>query len=403
MSRQYPGLQSLEIFVVGITSALVFFYAVFYPLVHWDHIAYAAVAFDWLGHDITTVHAMAYQELKGHASAVEFDKLINFDEYRSTMHADPEALRQQFPYYSMRVLYMLPLVVCAKLGVNLYSAINFLGALYHALGLLILYAGLRKVIGTIFWLLLPAIFYLVTKNLFVVSTNGVDSMAFLWACMISLAFLRNSKWLYFLLITAVMVRTDAIIFVFLMLAFNICVYRSELRMSFMTGVASVVVYFLINHFAGNYGWSTLFYFVFVSDLQATHPETYSTYAVDFKTYLSHVLNPDWIPGVLCMSLVLWSTIGYLCVRKISSDSDRNLNSDSGYMRADDLKLMYKTLVLSNVAVLYIFLHYLLFPLMRTRFFYSYYLIVFVCFGCACTMVWRSRKSGAMPQQAVSAD
>ena len=129
--------------------------------------------------------------------------------------------------------------------------------------------------------------------------------------------------------------------------------------------------------------------------------TYSTYAVDFKTYLSHVLNPDWIPGVLCMSLALWSIIGYLCVRKISSD--RSLNGDSEYMRADDQKLMYKTLVLSNVAVLYIFLHYLLFPLMRTRFFYSYYLIVFVCFGCACTMVWRSRKSSEMSQQTLSAD
>ena len=399
MNRLSSSLQSVETIVVCVTSVLVFFYAVYYPLVHWDQLAYAGVAYDWLGHDFVTVHTMVYQELKEHAPAAEIDALINFDEYRSTMHADPEAFQQQLPYYSMRVLYMLPLVVCAKLGINFYSAINFLGALYHALSLLILYAGLRKVIGTIFWLLLPAVFYLVTKGLFVVSTNGVDSMAFLWACMITVAFLRNSKWLYVLLITAVMVRTDAIIFVFLVLAFNGFVYRNEFRMNLIAAVASLVVYLLVNHFAGNYGWSTLFYFVFVSDLQATHPETYSSYTVDFKTYLSHVLNPDWIPGVLSMSLVLWSISGFLCAREISfgsaGDSGRGSGRDPGRTGGDDEKLMYKALVLSNIAVFYMFLHYLLFPLIRTRFFYSYYFIVFICFACVCTMVWRARRNNAV--------
>ena len=107
MNRLSSSLQSVETIVVCVTSVLVFFYAVYYPLVHWDQLAYAGVAYDWLGHDFVTVHTMVYQELKEHAPAAEIDALINFDEYRSTMHADPEAFQQQLPYYSC-LLYTSP-------------------------------------------------------------------------------------------------------------------------------------------------------------------------------------------------------------------------------------------------------------------------------------------------------
>lgn len=370
-----------QVVVVG-TALIVFIYGLYNPVVHWDHIAYAAIAWDLIGYDITTVHKLSYEQLKSYAAPLEYEALVGIDFYRSTMYSNVAAFEQQFPYYSTRILYILPLVVAAKLDLNLFGVINFFSAFYHGLGLLVIYFGLRNYIGTIFWLLLPAVFYLFTEELFIVSSSGVDSMAFLWVLFIIVAFLRNSGWLYPLLMTIILIRTDALIFVVLLLFFNVCIYRSELWRSIAIGMACVVIYVLVNRWAGNYGWNTLFYYVFVSEMTETHPLSYVDYSVELKTYISHLLNPNWIPGVLCLCLGLWTVTGFLCVREYGDGSGR--------MDAESEMLIYKALIVSNTAIIYIFLHYLLFPLILTRFFYAHYLVTYIGFACVCTLLWRDR-------------
>jgi len=372
----------VELLVVVGTAIAVFLYGLYNPVVHWDHIAYAAIAWDLIGYDINTVHALSYEQLKAYAEPLEYEALIGVDYYRSTMFSNVEAFEQQFPYYSMRILYITPLVVAAKLDLNLFGVINFFSAFYHGMGLLVIYFGLRKYIATVFWLLLPFVFHLFTEQMFIVSSSGVDSMAFLWVLIIIVAFLRNSNWFYPLLMAVVLIRTDSIIFVVLLLFFNVCVYRAELWKSIVVALVCVGIYLLINRWAGNYGWNTLFYFVFVSKMTETHPLSYLDYSVDLSTYIAHLLSPNWIPGVLCLCLGIWSVTGFLCAREYGDGSGR--------MDADSEMLMYKALIVSNTAIIYIFLHYVLFPLILTRFFYAHYLVIYLGFACVCTMLWRHR-------------
>ena len=149
------------------------------------------------------------------------------------------------------------------------------------------------------------------------------------------------------------------------------VFQPKLRIH--AGIAfilSLIAYKLVNQYAGNYGWSTVFYYALVSDMNATHPLEYSKLGVSISQYFSQLIYNlggfiDEPPLLLFQALVLFQFVLYLMITK---------------QRVGFNKTTFKRiagcgpLTLTVISVLYVMSHYVLFPLIENRFFVGEYML-----------------------------
>jgi len=149
----------------------------------------------------------------------------------------------------------------SKLGLGLYESIHVLTAGFGASALIIVYIGLREQIHSLFWLTTPLAIYAVTTDIELLQQGGVDTFAFFWMCLILVFYVRASKLLLPALAISVLVRTDLIILAAIIFALLLFQDKSNRKIIIAWGVATLVIYFSINAWAGNYGWYTLIHFV----------------------------------------------------------------------------------------------------------------------------------------------
>ena len=347
--------------------AVLFFVAIKKPVQTWDILGYAAVVEAQKSDDKMAVHSAVYRDFKAYASDEEFNDLVNSSDYRKTMHNDVEAFNQQIPFYKMRVLFIALIALVTGLGLNVFFASHLVVAAAATLGLMAFYYAYRRLIHPAFWLVVP-MFFIVLEGLGIARMVTADPLAFLWTGLISYAFIHK-RWIFLfgLLASSVLVRTDMLLFVIIMLTYFI-IFKPKLRFaSALTLVASVSTYWFANNYADNYGWSTVFYYAIVSDMSATHPLEYSSTVITPAQYLSEVVSNlggfiDEPPLLLFSALVLFQFILVFIL----------LNANTRILITEVNK--QKPLLLTVVSILYVATHYLLFPVLENRFFVAEYMI-----------------------------
>ena len=364
-----PTSGSAHWFIIASSMAL-FFYALNSPTQNWDILGYSASVISMENTDADFIHNYVYEEFKAYATDDEFRKLTEADgKGTGVMFLDANAFNQQIPYYKIRILFVLLIFVLVKMGINIYLACHIVAAATTCIGMIVFYHAYKKIIHPLFWLAAPLLF-VSFGAIDVAQMVTADSLAFLWVGLISYAYIHNYWKIFFiLLITSVMVRTDMIVLVALFTVYFIS-FRPDLRyLSAISFLISMGVYFSINELTGNYGWSTLFYFVFISGMEATHPSEYSTIGVTAGQYFSAIignLNGFFYnrPFLLFeLAVFLQFTIFWLSQKKDISTQDTLILISTN-----------PVLVLTLLSVAYFMLHYIFFPVVWSRFFVGQYMI-----------------------------
>jgi hypothetical protein len=348
-----------------IASAFLFTYTFNTPIQNWDMLGYAASAASFENTNVDFIHSTVYDQFKRYASEEVYIELTENHSYRQLMSIDPEAFYQQIPFYKIRILFTLLILGLVKIGVNVFSASHFITAAFTCSGILIFYYAFRKHIHPYFWSVVP-IFFILFGGHDVARMVTADSLAFLWVGLICYSFLEQ-RWLAFfaLLVLSIFVRTDMLILVILFL-FYIFIFKKNLRIaSLITLLLAAGAFIFINKYTGNHGWSTVFYYALVSDMMATHPEVYTTYGINITQYLTALFSSlslffyD-IPTLFFETFVSLQFIILLLIKKSDQTYKSLLNSPM--------------LILTLISITYVLSHYLLFPLLDSRFFVGQYFL-----------------------------
>ena len=355
--------------LVIFSCVVLFFYALNTPEQNWDILGYAGSSVSIENSNETYIHNYIYQELKSYATNEEFIDLTERYNYRRVMFKDSDAFNQQIPFYKIRIIYVLLILALMKMGLNVFLASHIVSATLVSAGYMVFYHAYKRNIRPIFWACYP-LFIIIFDIVNIAQTVTADSLAFFWMGLISFAFI-NAHWrsLFLLLITLTLVRTDMIILVALFSGYFI-LFRAELRV-FFTAIAliSLVLYFLINHFSGNYGWSTVFHYVFITGMEATHPDEYSALSISFKQYITTIATN--LPQFLSeRTTLLFEILVYL--QFVIYGLYTNKRSSVFNVFLDALKI--PVLMLTIVSAIYVVVHYAIFPILYARFFVAQYII-----------------------------
>lgn len=372
-------------------AAAVFFFAygIYSKETTWDTLGYAASALTLVEQDIQSIHNEVYKELRAHVTAKEYAELTDGSSYRQTMAEDAEAFGQQLPYYKIRIVFVTLMLILSSLGIGMYWAGHLIAAAAAALGFVLFFYAYKHVIRYEFWLLLPILYYLC--GVLATSQKATpDSLAFMWLGVISLAFMRKHASVFPLLALSTLIRTDMVVFVALVLAYFF-IFRPEFRIrALLTGVATAVLYIGLNQAVGNHGWLTVFYFVFVSDMLATHPDEFSQLGLNFQQYFSAVFGN--LRAVFHDSY-FWMFVFNIVLQLILYS---HLQPSNTPFKEHLARLPREpVLALTLIALAYVALHYLLYPAIWSRFFVGHYMVAYLGLLCMLSSLIKARDISAI--------
>ena len=152
------------------------------------------------------------------------------------------------------------------------------------------------------------------------------------------------------LLASVYVRTDNAILVLVVLAY-FCLLTDRLSISkaFVLGGMAIASVFLINHFAGDYGWRMLYYRAFIAPPLApgefVAQFTFTDYLHALRSGISSAINDQFIPFLLA------GVVGVLAPQK------------------RQIKALF------GIALLYSAARFIIFPLPEPRYFSVFFLIM----------------------------
>lgn len=362
-------------------SALFFTYAITHPLAEWDMLVYAASAEKLIGTPQSDIHAKVYGDLQAKLSDDEFHKISQGDTYRAVMHEDSEAFLEQMPFYRIRVTFNSMLAFAGKSGIGIYEAGHFISATAFSICFIIIWLGFRQHIHPVFQFAMPVLFYKYTRELEVMQQILADSLASLWVAVICVAYTRKSRLLLPIIAVSVLVRVDLFIFSGLMLCLLLLTEpRQRYPAIMLCGAFLVTAFLLVQSWADSYGWKTLYYFAFISEMSATHPSIYSHISFTFQEYLTALYDPPrWISKmylitVLCslVTLGIWNNA-------------RNLS-----------EFEHRVCRISGICIIYITAHYMIFPQMYLRFFVAQNFVVFTSFIVITSCCLRAKQHSKSP-------
>jgi len=366
---------------IVLSTISMFLYAIFNTIPVWDMLGYAATVHSLDGVNPTDIHSVVYSDMKLHTTKGIFHELTMGSSYRQVMFNDTEAFIQQIPFYKMRVVFILLISALNELGLNIFFAMHFLSAFFGAAGFFLAFLGFRNLVHWIFWVLAPLIFFGITLDLSFLQHGGIDAFAFFWLALAIVLYIRQSKFLLPILALCVLIRTDFILFTLMMMSILWLTEKADRKNIIIWCCVAVLSYVLVNLWAGNLGWFALIHFVFVSDMQATHPAEYSlNRTFDLADYLGFLFSysgwtSKWVwlsfaSAGFCLGIHAW-----LALR---SNSEKHLAS------YDQRKSL---LFICVVSCAYVVLHYVLFPALFMRYFIGPYLFMCLCLFATLTQLF----------------
>jgi hypothetical protein len=333
------------------------------PAFNWDAIAYIASAKSFEVANIQKIHSFAYEHVRKVVPASKFKKLVNEgNDYSSTMEKDAVAFYEQLPFYKTRLLYVIIVFLLYKVGFDIVFATYFVSGISVFIAIwVILLICMELRLANLYMYALP-LFALNYGILSIAHLSTPDGLAFLGFMFCAYLFIKKRIEVFLVIPFLVAVRIDAILFNVPFLLYLIIFGKNRKVLTSTALVATLIVYWFINWYCKNQGWSTLFYHTFIDRL--THPLTAAA-RLTIQQYLISLIRgiKHGVQNRAFLVFVLVSVFfGYLRLRynKLTS----SVHSE--------------TSILFIFSLLYVITHFLLFPFMHQRFFMGQYLLVTIC-------------------------
>lgn len=330
------------------------------PYYNWDIIPYLATIFYFDTTDVVAAHQRTMERIQ---PLPNYPVLCNNHAYYTkTICADAAALRAQVNFYLVRPLYLLIVYGLYKLRVDPLLALVVVSV---ASGFVLSLATGYWVYVNIGWfglILVPLVLSL--SGIRVVSQlQTPDALSAVVVFFSAVLFLRSSwRASLWLSVGALLIRPDTILFLFLLVAYRLMVCERNTRdliFLFVIVVVAFVFYGTVNHFAGHYGWGiTLKHTISPSPYPAKELTTVSSLSeylqiLIFATRLQFITQPNDIKTLYALIVGL---VSFFLFKKEGQYRDFSL-----------------------LCVVYVALHYLIFPAFFTRFFVAHNILMYVIF------------------------
>ena len=332
------------------------------PAHNWDMLPYMAVVLHMDGLEPVAAHQRVYAEIARSPMRDMFTGQRDQVAYRLAVARDPEALRQQLPFYQIKPLFNLSNYLLYRLRADLLDCSLWTSILFFLLAALVLFLWLARFLSPP-WLLLCSSAALYFTGLF--ALGGVSSPDTMAAALLALgAFLwrRRGRDIYLLAgaLLAQAARPDYAIFGW-GLVLGAAFWRREAgrgrALAYL--LASLSLYLAVDLHYGGYSWSMFFEHSFLSYHAYPARETAS---VSLAAYLA-TMRDEWaglFAGSRLLSLLLMQVILYLpCRGGMGGERFRNV--------------LWPVLCLD----LAIATHFLIHPALLLRYFVGPYLLMLI--------------------------
>ena len=332
------------------------------PMHNWDMVIYAAAAKSFDEKDITRIHSFVYSRLHRSVPEDEFKELAapqgNDPDsvYRNIISSNPKAMSEQLPLFQIRPAYTGLIYIMYKLGINIYFATHLVSGLAVFAGIILLYFISKSALPGYMTYLVP-FGSAAAGVLSLAKYSTPDGLAFC-AVIITVYLLIKSKMravLVFLpLITAV--RTDLIMYILPFCMILLAGGWGKKRGICASALVSIAIYILINTWYSNPGWSTTFHSEFME---------VSAYPLSSVTEVS---SSDYLRVLLREAGNLFLHKKFLVYLPASAASLIFILSRTGRKA-----LAGPITAAATASILYVIIHFLIFPDAHERFFSAQYI------------------------------
>jgi len=256
-------------------------YALYRPAGNADLVDYIATVHQWQGKSGQALSDATYADLKAFlpqslyddVTGVVGDATVNRNAYLRELAADPRALTEQIPFYSVKPLYPALMFALTTLGVQIGFASVLISAVAYGLLGLLLFAWFRRHLGP--WRsLIAASLLLVSPPFWILSRDSTpDAVCLLLiaSALFVLVELRKPIPAIAILFVAILARPNAVVITgALLLAMVVARDASGIRIRWwvagVAGVAAIGLVLALQRLSGNYGLGVLFYHAVIAYL-----------------------------------------------------------------------------------------------------------------------------------------
>ncbi len=243
--------------IIVLTSVFFLISGVTNPSYNWDIVAYVAAANQQDGLSGKELSSATYNEIRSQVDADTF-KELTVGEYVDIVFQDPRSLEQQMPFYTIKVAYIQLMHLLKTIGISYTSSTYIISAIFTSASVLMIGLFLFHFGVPMLWLPVVAT---VAGYGTIASYSTPDAMGCFFALLLIYSTVRGGKASYVISAIQPAVRTDLVILSILAMAFRF--YHNRSFYALLSAAAALVLYFIINRIAGNYGWLNLFNFTFI--------------------------------------------------------------------------------------------------------------------------------------------
>ncbi len=329
------------------------------PHHNWDMLAYAGAAFALETGDVEQIHHQVFSTLEKHVGAKKYQALTR-GKYRQAMATDAQLFSKQQPFYKPRVIYNALVLALNKIGINIFFSTSLISSVFASASVIVLLLLAKQTLN--FGSALAVPFFAISFGILELARYSTpDALATFVVLLTATFILRGHVWALALLPISVFVRTDLIIWCGIITLYLFWTKQFSMRSVLISAGLAICAYFLVNSWADNYGWQTIFYFTFVE--QVLDPSSLAS-PMTAKHYFRQIL--EGLNGAFTnKEFMLFAALTLLVFIRFWREPEilrsKGLTSD-------------RLLFFGLVPALYVFLHFVFFPVIWTRFFTGFYLI-----------------------------
>lgn len=340
--------------LTGVLALLIFIAAQYFPAYNWDLVGYTAAAHALNHSDAGIIHARTIASLKASLPEQHYLRITEEPGYRSQIYSDHQALRAQIPFYSHRIVYVRLLQLGMTLGLDPVRTNALISGLSVALGMLLLFWAFALSSWRDWGLAITAL--VISSATSLACQVRPDALAFLANTAVFVAYVRGHRRSALMLGALLpLIRTDLAL---LSLALGtVALLRNEARAwAVASGVVAFACQQMAQKWAGAHSYGTVLFLTFTTE---AHMPGVALRALTLQEFTDALIYGT-VKALKDMRYPLLMLLGWLYWRR-----SRSITGDARL-----------TLVLASM--LYINIHFLLFPAMWSRFFAAeYWLLTFL--------------------------
>ena len=255
------------VYLLFLTAVLIWSYR--NPYYNWDMIPYIAQARLFKEHNIKTIHAEVYAEIRKEIPREDYDELtggtLNSPLYRGNMVKDYLHFAEQLPFYSTKPLYVMCVYLLQAVGFGAVLATLIPSLVAYVILALLVFEWVGRFTGGFYRLACASFLAFNPPVLLLPRLPTPDSLstALVFLALYFLLEKQSTAVCSGLLLLSLYTRTNNIVFVVFVLGYLVLWAKGSVRLSYLQGGVLLGVCMVsvsaINHFSGFYGWATLFH------------------------------------------------------------------------------------------------------------------------------------------------